>query len=104
MKVLEIIGTVLLACYILLTLISVFANKKLPFLPKLIFICACASLLAFVVCLAIKTKLIGLLLSGLILLHIGAVISGLKLHGKLNPSHHIIRLALSIGLFLLFIL
>lgn len=104
MNVFEIIGVVLLSCYILLTLISIFVNKKLSYWGKFVFICACIFLLTFIICLILKNKLILLLLPGLVLLHIGAIIGGLQIHGKLNWPHHIIRLAFSICLLVLFII
>lgn len=43
------------------------------------------------------------LIIGLILIHISAINNGLKLYGKINPKHHIIRLVFSLLLIILYI-
>lgn len=44
-----------------------------------------------------------LLVTGLILIHMAAIDNGIKLFGKINPLHHIIRLCISILLIVLYI-
>ncbi len=35
------------------------------------------------------------LVSGLLAIHVAAINNGLRLHGKVTPAHHVVRLALS---------
>ncbi|MBK1811816.1 hypothetical protein JHL18_14440 [Clostridium sp. YIM B02505] len=44
------------------------------------------------------------LLVGLVLNHISALLSGIKIHGKVNVGHHLIRLIISIGVVILYLL
>ncbi|WP_160680770.1 hypothetical protein [Clostridium sp. C8-1-8] len=39
---------------------------------------------------------------GLILTHIAAVLNGIKMYGKINKLHHIVRLIISIGIISLY--
>lgn len=57
------------------------------------------------IALAVITTAAGLhvLLAGLIVIHIVTMNNGVKLHGKLNPKHHLIRLAFSILLVALYL-
>lgn len=43
------------------------------------------------------------LVAGLILIHIASILNGKKLHGKINLSHHITKLILSIVIIALFV-
>lgn len=45
-----------------------------------------------------------LLILGLIMIHISAINNGLKMYGKINIKHHIVRLALSILIVAIFLL
>jgi hypothetical protein len=44
------------------------------------------------------------LLVGLVLNHISAILSGIKIHGKVNLGHHIIRLIISVAVIILYFL
>lgn len=41
------------------------------------------------------------LVAGLLAIHLAAINNGLRLHGKITPSHHLVRLALSVLLIVL---
>lgn len=43
-------------------------------------------------------------ITGLVLIHISTIFNGLKMYGKINPKHHIIRLIFSLILIVLFII
>ena len=40
----------------------------------------------------------------LLLIHITAIVNGLKMYGRINPRHHVIRLSISMLLIVLFVL
>lgn len=44
-----------------------------------------------------------MLISGLVLIHAAAIDDGIKLYGKINPLHHIIRLVVSILIIALYL-
>jgi len=44
-----------------------------------------------------------LLITGLIMIHIAAIRNGLKMYGKLNLKHHLVRLGISILIIVLYI-
>ena len=44
------------------------------------------------------------LLIGLMLTHIAAILNGIKMYGKINKGHHIIRLMISLGMMILYVL
>jgi len=44
-----------------------------------------------------------LLILGLVLIHITAISNGFRIHGKINPKHHIIRLGISILIIALYL-
>jgi hypothetical protein len=62
--------------------------------------------LLIIISLVINSKVIYpvyMLISGLAFIHIAAIDNGIKLYGKINPLHHIIRLGISILIITLYI-
>jgi hypothetical protein len=77
-------------------------DKKTSLLVSIFMIIGGTLILIAVIPEALEKYEIILLISGLIIIHIGAVINGIKLYGKITKGHHIKRLLLSLLIILLY--
>jgi hypothetical protein len=71
------------------------AGKIQPWAARLFALCGLVVLLAGVATLLLTSRSIGLLVIGLLGIHILAIHNGLRMSGKINPSHHLARLVIS---------
>lgn len=107
MNIYKILLTLIVVSYGGLTILAggvQLKQRKISFASSLLMIIG-GLLLIFSLLIDLPTSVIlNALIGGLLIIHGCAISNGLQMFGKVNPRHHIIRLAVSIFILTLFLL